>query len=359
MKTPKPHRLPSGNWFVQLRLGGESISITETSEKKCNEQARLIKAEYLAGKRQKQVINDKLFRVACTEYIDRRRSRLSPSTIQGYEKVAEYYFQDLMDTRMDEITWDLVDDAISKECAKPTKTGKPRAPKTVRNAFMFVSSVLRFNKIRFDEPFRLPEVKRKPAQILPAEDVFEAVKGTDIELPCLLAMWLTMSISEIRGLTKSHSIRNGQITIVETVVDIRGKPVRKEGGKEVERTRVQNIPPYIQGLIDKVEGDVLCTLSAGAINERLKRRLIKFGLPPISFHKLRHIAASTMAALNIPANYAQERGGWKTDHVMKAVYTHTFARERLDADKKMDDHFASIVQNANENANEIQNPQSI
>ena len=53
MKLPEPRRLASGNYFIQLRLGGESISITESSRAACIREARAIKAEYLAGKRAK------------------------------------------------------------------------------------------------------------------------------------------------------------------------------------------------------------------------------------------------------------------------------------------------------------------
>lgn len=53
MKLPEPRKLPSGNYFIQLRLGGESIPVTEPNRAACIREARAIKAEYLAGKRPK------------------------------------------------------------------------------------------------------------------------------------------------------------------------------------------------------------------------------------------------------------------------------------------------------------------
>lgn len=50
-----------------------------------------------------------------------------------------------------------------------------------------------------------------------------------------------------------------------------------------------------------------------------------------------------MALLRIPDKYAIERGGWKTDHVMKKVYTHTFSQGRQGADDMMDDFFNKII----------------
>ena len=64
----------------------------------------------------------------------------------------------------------------------------------------------------------------------------------------------------------------------------------------------------------------------------------------MTFHDLRHVNASVMALLNIPDKYAQERGGWKTDTVMKKVYTHTFSTERIMVDDTVDDYFGRIVQ---------------
>jgi hypothetical protein len=32
IKTPTARQLPSGNWFVQLRIEGQSISITKPTE---------------------------------------------------------------------------------------------------------------------------------------------------------------------------------------------------------------------------------------------------------------------------------------------------------------------------------------
>lgn len=342
MKLPKPIKLKSGTWFIQLRLNGVSIPVTGRTEKECRDAARVIKSEYMAGKRIYKP-SEKTLRQASQEYIDRRKGRVSPTTIEGYEKHLRNYFQSVLDLPLQKITWDVFDAELSRECNRISKRGKPLAPKTIKSAFEFYHSVLKENGITFEKGFVLPEVKPAPIQLPSAEEVYEAVKGSSIELPCLLAMWLTLTISEIRGLTKSKSIFKGQISIMETVVDVDGKPVRKEGGKEVKRARTQDIPPYIQTLIDQVEGDVIWPVSSKATNKRLQLLLEKAGVRKISFHKLRHISASTMAMLNIPSNYAQEKGGWKTDQVMKQVYTHTFTDARKAADRKMDDRFEEII----------------
>ena len=39
-----------------------------------------------------------------------------------------------------------------------------------------------------------------------------------------------------------------------------------------------------------------------------------------------------------------ERGGWSTDATMKQVYTHTFSKERIEVDNKIDDYFNTKMQ---------------
>ena len=82
--------------------------------------------------------------------------------------------------------------------------------------------------------------------------------------------------------------------------------------------------------------------SADAIGKRFSRLMKKNGIE-MNFHKLRHVNASVMAALRIPDKYALERGGWKTDYVMKQVYTHTFSDRRIEADTIIDSYFENAL----------------
>lgn len=72
MKVPEPKKLPSGTWFIQMRLNGVSVPVSAPSKKECIQQAQLIKAEYLAGRR-RIASNDITLREAITEYIDAKK----------------------------------------------------------------------------------------------------------------------------------------------------------------------------------------------------------------------------------------------------------------------------------------------
>ena len=187
------------------------------------------------------------------------------------------------------------------------------------------------------------------ADLIPAEVLLPAIKDTELELPVLLAAWLSFSMSEIRGLTKSKSISGDHIRIAEVVVVVAGKDHRKEIAKNKYRNRTHRIPPYIKSLIDKVPGDRLVTLTEAQIYHRWIKFQDEHRFKHMTFHDLRHLNASIMAALRIPDKYAQERGGWKSDKIMKKVYTQTFSEIRTAVDDKIDGYFDNIANPIMEN----------
>lgn len=272
---------------------------------------------------------------AVADFAEGRKNRHKASTTANYDYVIRCRFQELMKMDVSEVTSGDLDKAVERELGLPSRKGGTISPKTVIDAYNLVVSAIKKQRPDFKPVVALPDTPRQFPVILPINVLIPVLANTDMELPCLLAMQYAMSASEIRGLTKSKSIRNGKLYIVETVVTVDGSDIRSEGDKEPERARVFDITPRIQSLIDAVSGDVIEPRSAHALNQRFQRILAKAGLPKMSFHKLRHLAASIMAEENIPANIAQERGGWKTDDTMKKVYIHTFSEARKAADEKV------------------------
>lgn len=355
MKLPAIRQLPSGNWFCQLRLDGRSVSITEPTKERCQAKALAYKTGILQARSAPQSVT---LGAACDAYIAARRGVCSPTTVESYEKIRRQYFQGIMGQRLSQITERTLTLAVQRERQRKSRRGGPLSAKTIHSALGFIRCVLAENGVQLGR-VSAPEVKRRLIQIPEPGQVLRAVVGSEIELPCLLSAWLSLSMSELRGLTKSKSILNGQLYIVETVVRVRtgekkdaaGKThgiytdVRKEGGKEEQRTRVFDIPPYIQRLIDQVEGDVLVPWSVRQLERRFNNLIAAAQLPPMTFHQLRHLNASTMAMLGIQKEVARERGGWKTDYVMDQVYTHVFTDARQAADAKINTYFESQIAN--------------
>lgn len=354
MKLPAIRQLPSGNWFCRLRIDGRDIGITEPTKEKCKARAMAYKTGVLQARHEPMNVS---LGTAIDNYIDARRGICSPTTIESYEKIRAQYFQGLMPAKLSAINEKTLSLAVKKERQRTSRRGKPLSPKTIQSALAFVKGVLKENGADVGR-VSAPEVKRQVIRLPDPPAVLRALAGSEIELPCLLAAWLSLSMSEIRGLTKSKSILDGKLYITETVVRVKvgerqlpsGKTVgvyqdvRKEGGKEEERTRCLDIPPYIADLIDQVPGDVLCPLSVRQIERRFQSLLQANGLPHMTFHQLRHLNASIMAMLGVQKEIAQQRGGWKTSYTMDRVYTHVFDAPRQQADAMIDSYISGQLQ---------------
>ena len=322
-------------------------------------EAEFAAAEFQMNKEKKVKNSKKEFtKMKLTEAIDeyiksREILNRSPTTIHDYRCIQRHAFQDLMDMQLEDIDEVIMQEAINIEAKRPskrnTKNPKPLSAKRLKNEWGLVSAVL--HKYRDDFNFNkieLPEVQPRVVELPPAREVLRIIKDTDIELPVLLAAWLSFSMSEVRGLTKSKSVRGDYITINEVVVDVDNKPLRKSMAKNPTRNRKHRIPQYIKKLIDKVEGDALVNMSGKTLYYKWIRLQDANSMEHITFHDLRHLNASIMALLRVPDKYAQERGGWKSDQVMKKVYMQTFSEEREKVDAVIDDYFEKTLEINNE-----------
>ena len=340
ISVPKPRQLKNGDWWVQVMVEGQSEYVSAATEAECKARARAVKLGMLEMAKHPERIT---VAQAIDKYIESRANRLRAKSKQQYKYIRDKRFTELMQMQIGSVTSAAIDAAIEAELDKPSRKGGTIKPKTVIDAYHLVATVLKkyVDGIKID--VTLPELQQRLMVIVPPEDIIPVIKGTNVELPCMLAMWLGLTMSEIRGITKSKSIIGNKLYILETVVDLDSGPVREAKAKEEKRKRVLDIPPYIKDLIDKVDGDIIEPRSGHAVYMRFQKVLEGSGLPKMTFHALRHVNASVMADELIPDAVAQARGGWKTDDVMKKVYVHAFDNSRREADKKIDARFNKIV----------------
>lgn len=338
-----PKLTQSGAWRVQVQVDGKRYSVTDPDKQKVIAMALSLRTKLI---RQAEHAEDLTLREAAEDLINRLEGRRSPTTIDGYKKILRTDFQSVLDKKLSRITPRLLDDAVRQMCKRSGKNGKPLSPKTIKNNWAFIAEVLRNYAPGIElKNVILPEVKQTVTVIQNEEEIIRAVIGTSVELPCLLAAWMSLSMSEIKGLTKSKSIR-GEYLIVgaETVVYSEGKEIRKSGGKEASRTRTLRMPLHIQNLIAQVPGDVIVPETANSITRRYRTVLKRAGVPYLKFHGLRHLNASIMADLQIDRATARERGGWSNNTIMDRVYTHSLAESRELADEKMDGYFLRVIE---------------
>ena len=337
----KARKLKSGNWNIQVYDGGKRRSFTAPTKREVEYKA----AKYLNERKPFQK-EDMTVREAVQRYIESSQV-LSPTTLSAYKKVLAYSFPMIMDMRLSDLDNALLQRAINEELSRPSeRTHKPLSAKTVKNEWGLLSSA--FKAMGYSFTVRLPKYQKHIKDYPEPSEVLARIRGTNIELPCLLAMWLSFSLSEIRGINCSD-ISKGYITINRVRVDVDGGVKEKDNAKVETRIRRHRIPKYIMALIEKEPSykdwkknktdSPLINMTRNQIYHYWRR--MGFDL---SFHDLRHLNASVMLMLNIPEKYAMERGGWKTPHVMKSVYQHTFSSERVKVDDMIDDYFDRVIE---------------
>ncbi len=299
-------------------------------------QAEKLAAEYVKDLRQAR----SKFTVAqaVRGYIDSKQNVLSPSTVYGYESILRTRLNSIMDIDINELDSFTVQRAINEDALSFSR-------KSIAEAKNLVFAALKMYGVRPDFILTLPPKKPRILDLPTAEQVIHMIHGTEIELPCLLAMWLSLRMSEVRGL-QFGDIRHGVLTIQRSKMFLGGKDVIRDVNKTYSSTRRLVVPKYIQMLIDKVphgsDEDFVVPESYRSITKHLKKLAAENGFT-LTFHQLRHLNASVMLMLGIPDKYAMERGGWASNGVLKAVYQHTFSEERKQVDERIDDSFNDLL----------------
>ena len=195
-----------------MLVDGKRISVTQPTEKKAVAQAMAIKEGIAKEKRNPQSIT---LSTAYARYIDMKDGVLSPSTIVGYKRLSKNTFQKLMPLRLDQLT----QEKIQREISAMSKDGKSQ--KYITNASGLLSSVLSVFYGSFNYSVTLPPKQKQTQRGLTEceiKGIVDAVSGTSIELPVLMALQMGMRLSEIRG-ARYEDIVDGRLHICRAVVE--------------------------------------------------------------------------------------------------------------------------------------------
>lgn len=350
MKIPAIRKLPSGNYFCQLKIGGKSTSITDTTYDKVYAKAVAYKTGIIKAKKApvRMTVGD-----AINEYIDLRSNILSPSTIRGYRQIRRCYFPELMDKQISNIKPNDIQRAVNAAAAKVSG-------KTIRNAYALLRSSLDGKtEIDFDK-IALPQKEQKESAILSREEmrrVYEAIDNPQLEVAFLLAIWLSLRRSEFLGLTWD-CIGDDYILVKSSVVlNDKNEYIHKTLNKTQKSHRTIPCPPFIIEKINALPrtGDKVLSLNANYYLQLLHEACDKAGVKRVGIHALRHTNATVMAYVGVTKKHSMERGGWSTPSVLEKVYEHVFDDERKEAASKIDEFYADAlgIEIANENANKI------
>lgn len=338
MNIPKPKKLPSGNWRIQVQIDGRRYSITDPDQKVVKQKAKELYAGIQLEKRLPLTVG-----VAFDKYIEAREGVLSPSTVHGYKKIRKHHLQCLMQINISELTQEDVQTAISKE----VRNGS--SPKTIRNAHGLLSAILKQYRPSFRLSTFLPNKEKYEARI-PTEaeikKIWAEARGTKYEIPILLASWIGLRKSEICGLKYSDFDQKNKMVHVERAI------VEGENGPTLKKTKTTagkrwiSCPDEIINLVfaqkHDSEEDYITHLSEYAIYDAFVRICKRAGVPPCRFHDLRHFAASEAHSLGVPDKYQMTRMGHKSDNMLKLIYEHAMRDKQEYFSSVIDDHMSQI-----------------
>lgn len=337
----KISRLKSGSYSTVIYLGldanGKKIQkqLTHPDKKILKQMAQ----DYVAAHKKPTRIT---MAMAMDGYIEANAPKLSPSTVRGYKNIVKQLkgrFPVFCDTKLDMIDGD----RIQKVVDQLTEEGK--SPKTVRNYYGFIGSVMKWKRIRMDV-VSLPKKNRQELNV-PGNDVvreiLEAAEGTELEIPIMLAATCGMRRGEICALTMEDFDGNVCHISKDIVMGPDGtwhiKPPKTFGSD-----RFIEVPEFVMKKIR--EKGYITHFNPHSLTDVHRRFLQNHGLQPYRFHDYRHYMVSSMHAARIPDSYIMQRGGWSIDFVMKGVYRHTLEDQDASMVKMANDHFTKNLLSA-------------
>lgn len=314
-------KLPSGNWRVRVSIKKDDGKYsTKSFTAPTRKEAEYLATSFLAGTGSSNDENI-LIGDAMKSYIDSHRSVASPSTVREWLKMERLYYDDVKKMRVSDF-------ATADAQAFINRLSARLSPKSVRNIYGFLSTVIRYSD---DEKVLRPQLpkKEKPQFHTPTDEEVKALIDSadpELKIAICLASVGTLRRGEICGLSYSD-IKENFIHVHRVKVQDENKEwVIKEIPKTEDSDRWVELPVEIIDLLGSGEGYIM-SINPDRITNRFCKLRDRLEIRT-RFHDLRHYSASIMHALGVPDQYIMERGGWRSDTILKQVYRNVLEDKR-------------------------------
>jgi integrase len=336
---PTAKKTKSGSWRVTVYDYKDSAGKIhqKTFTAATRRDALRMAQEYKEGPR----LSDLTVGEAVQKYINSKKAVLSPSTHKAYDSIykthfRESYFGSLKLTSLDNLS---VQTFISD---------LDLSPKTVRNVSGLLSASVRLFMPSKVFSITLPQRKR-PDLHTPTtreiEKLMEEIKeDRELYICVMLCAFGPMRRSEACAIQYSDiDYKTNSITVRRARVENSNKEwIYKDVPKTDSSYRTITYPEKTIRAIGHGFGYVIDKSTPTALTRRMTRALNRAGLPHFRMHDLRHYAASILHAIGIPDQYIMDRGGWRTDNVMKNVYRDALDDVSVKMNKKVVNYFGKL-----------------
>ncbi|ADU22950.1 site-specific integrase [Ruminococcus albus] len=340
------HIADNGNYYIQADFGKDE------SGKRIRKKVTAKSLNELSKKVEELIIElesnhgDNITLVNAFESYINTHASLAYNTLNSYRNTIKYYFKELQNKPIRQITKSDLMQAINTDIAKGC------AKTTMKREFTVLCVVLNY----FEVPALTPKVqkelksyvnnatyigkgRKKDFENLPtALDVVEWLKADttkykDRTAVCVLLGLHSLRVEEVRGLKFKDVIKekngNCYVNIHATKTCIRGKDHFREETKNEYSTRRFLIDNRLYDMIHSIEhksdDDFVISICNWQYGSCIKQLAIKNGYDWITAHILRHIFISD----NKDCTIAEIVGGWSLKGgVSKTVYTHARHEEK-------------------------------
>ena len=332
---PTAKKLPSGTWRVRIY---SHVDEEGRSHYKSFTGATKREAEQKALSYQPPTSGSMTFGEAVDRYIEARSAIWSAATIREYKRFRRNEVPELMNTDISKISQDTIQQCVNQLSLR-------MAPRSVRNIHGNISAVLGVYRpemrLRTDLP-KLQPVERTIPTDAEVKLLIDAVAGTSMELPVLLAAFGPMRRGEICAL-EVKDITGTIVHVCQNMVLDENKQWLITAPTSYAGDRYIDYPAFVSEKWKSIkDGRVVPDLHPDAISHRFEHILKRAGLPHFRFHDLRHYSASIQHALGVPDAYIMQRGGWATDGTLKAIYRHALEDRQREMNERANRHFSQM-----------------
>ena len=347
-KNPTAIQLPSGNWRCRASYTDEEgvqhkISYTESSKAMAEAKAIAWKAGIIKECAERKNIT---LETAIDEYINTcRATNRSPATIGGYLSIKRNAYPNIIHKQVRRITLRDIQRQIDERA-------KVVNPKTIRNDYGLLSSVLSFHRPDLNlKTIRLPE-RDDEETVIPDDDearrLIEAAKS-DKDLYCAVLLAITTGLrrSEICALEwKDIDAEAGTLSVTKALVLDRESHVwvlkgpKKKSSKRVIRIEQEVIDELTKNRTGFMN---IVNINPNMVSNRFTDLRDSLGLKQIHFHTLRHYKASVLLCLGYTPEFARRRLGHATDNMVKRVYGHLNSGAKSEADRLESEHTIALL----------------
>jgi integrase len=325
-------------------------------------------------------------RVTLGEYaeawLERQRSRLRPKTLATYEGSLRLHLLPRLGRRqLHSITVEDVADLIAdleagtryvrREGRLVKEAGKPYAAWTIRGCLTVLGRLLGSavregliaeNPVRRLERGERPRVERRQFPSLDREAIGKLIAATPERYRALVALSVLTGIrqSEALGLQWQDVDLRAGVLRVRRQLDRSGSLVEP---KTAAAKREIPLPPFLVRMLQRHKeqafsqgrarpSDFVFSSKAGTplghrniVRRGLDKALERSGLPRLSWHDLRHVAASALIAEGASVAYVSRVLGHANPSITLSIYAHEFAKaEHADRTReRLEQAFGDIV----------------